>query len=128
MRKTHEEKNNQKGRKVHCLQNQVFHMFFEPMGLGGTLAIFFGRFGTWWEIQWTAQKKKKNINKEENTTIKSTNKKQTCNWKNLYLKNLFLKNRILKNMFLKNMFLKNLYLKNLFVKNLFLKNLYLKNL
>ena len=24
--------------------------------LGETLAIFFGRFGTWWEIQWTAQK------------------------------------------------------------------------
>ena len=31
----------QKKEKVHCLQNQVLHIFFGPMGLGETLANFF---------------------------------------------------------------------------------------
>ena len=36
--------------KVHCLQNQVFYMFFGPMGLGETLAIFFA----FWEVMGNA--------------------------------------------------------------------------
>ena len=30
-----------KEEKVHCLQNQFFHIVFGPMGLGETLAFFF---------------------------------------------------------------------------------------
>ena len=37
----------QKKEKVHCLQNQFFHIFFGPMGLGETLANF---FSTFWEV------------------------------------------------------------------------------
>ena len=49
-RKTNEknsEQNKKTGRKekVHCLQNQVLHNFFGPMGLGETLTFFFWRFG-----------------------------------------------------------------------------------
>ena len=45
----------QKKEKVHCLQSQVFHIFFGPMGLGETLANFFldvlGSDGKSMEIQ-----------------------------------------------------------------------------
>ena len=46
-----------RSRQIHCLQgaNPVYHRGNGP--LGGTLAIFFWRFGMWWEIQRTAEKK-----------------------------------------------------------------------
>ena len=50
----------QKKEKVHCLQNQIFHIFFGPMGLGETLANFFRRFGKCWEV-WKSRRKKKYI-------------------------------------------------------------------
>ena len=36
----------QKEEEVQRLQNQVFHIFLGPMGLGETLAIFFGVLGS----------------------------------------------------------------------------------
>ena len=46
----------QKKEKVHCLQSQVFHIFFGPMGLGETLAIF---FLTFWEVLGSMEIQKK---------------------------------------------------------------------
>ena len=46
----------QKKEKVHCLQNQIFHIFFGPMGLGETLANF---FWTFWEVLGSMEIQKK---------------------------------------------------------------------
>ena len=54
-----------RSRQIHCLQgaNPVYHRGNGP--LGGTLAIFFWRFGMWWEIQRTAEKKKRSFEDRE---------------------------------------------------------------
>ena len=46
----------QKKQKVHCLQNQVFHIFFGPLGLGETLANF---FSTFWEVMGSPRKSRR---------------------------------------------------------------------
>ena len=58
--------------KVHCLQKPIFSHFAWAYGPRGNSHDFFLRFGTWWEIQWTAQKK----NKSKHNQGKERNKKQ----------------------------------------------------
>ena len=63
--------------KIHCLQNQIFHMFFGPMGLVGTLAIFFcvlerdGKSNANERHRKTHEKNKRNKKKQQNKQIKN---------------------------------------------------------
>ena len=79
------EKTTKQEETVHSLQNQVFHMFFGPMGLGETLANFFLLAS--WEVMGnpmngTEKKQEKTTTKKENnktnkTQITRENKEKT---------------------------------------------------